>query len=81
MTLDQEKQWRIDNARGLKGLRLRFLRYARWSESWDHDHCAACWAKFSELEGPGVQHEGYTTEDDYPKALATNGPVGPASKT
>lgn len=62
-----DKQWRIDNASHLKGLRLQFLRYARWSDSWDHDHCAGCWAKFAEVEGPDIQQEGYATRDDYPK--------------
>jgi hypothetical protein len=33
----------------------------------DHDHCAACWAKFAEFEGPDIEHEGYATGDDYPK--------------
>lgn len=60
------KQWRIDNAKHLKGLRWQFRRYTRWSESWDHDHCAACWAKFAEFEGPDIQHEGYASCDDHP---------------
>ena len=62
-----DKQWRIDNAGNLKGLRLQFLRYTKPSEKWDHDHCAACWAKFAEFDGPDIQHEGYATCDDYPK--------------
>jgi hypothetical protein len=57
--------WRIDNARSLRGLKLRRSRYAPPSERWDHDHCAACWAKFAEFEGPGILHEGYTTCEDY----------------
>jgi hypothetical protein len=64
-TLD--KQWRIDNAKRLKGLKLQFLPYTKRSESWDHDHCAACWGKFAEFEGPDILHEGYATCDDYPK--------------
>ena len=59
------KQWQLDNARHLKGQRLQFRRYERWSESWDHDHCAACWATFAEWDGTDVQHEGYATRDDY----------------
>ncbi len=58
--------WRIDFARHLTGLTLHLQRYSRWSESWDHDHCAACWAKFAELDAPGVLREGYTTGQDYP---------------
>jgi hypothetical protein len=65
MTASPDKQWRIDNASRLKGLRLQFRRYTRWSENWDHDHCAACWATFVEFEGPDIQHEGYATRDDY----------------
>jgi hypothetical protein len=67
MTIDRDKQWRIHNAHHLRGLRLRFQRYAEWSKSWDHDHCAACWAKLAEFDGPDIQHEGYATCDDYPK--------------
>jgi hypothetical protein len=67
MTMDPNKQWRLDNANRLNGLRLQFRRYKRWSESWDHDHCAACWAKFAEFHGPDILHQGYATGDDYPK--------------
>ena len=67
MTTDPDKQWRIDNARLLKGVRLQFRRYTRWNETWDHDHCAACWATFAEYDGPDFQHEGYATCDDYPR--------------
>ena len=62
-----DKQWRIDNASRLRGLRLQFRRYTRWSENWDHDHCAACRAKFAECDGPDIQHEGFATCDDYSK--------------
>jgi hypothetical protein len=67
MAPDPDKDWRITNARHLKGQRLRFRRYTRWSDTWDHDHCAACWARFAEGEEPDIQHEGYVTGDDYPK--------------
>jgi hypothetical protein len=67
MTTEPGKQWRIDNAGRLKGARLQFRPYMRWSESWDHDHCAGCWAKFAEFEGPDILHEGYATRDDDPK--------------
>jgi hypothetical protein len=59
--------WRLDNARHLGGLTLHFRPYARWSESWDHDHCAACRIKFAEFDGPETIHEGYATGPDYPK--------------
>jgi hypothetical protein len=61
------KQWRIDNALHLKGLRLQFRPYTRWSERWDHDHCAACFVTFAESDGPDILHEGYATCDDYPR--------------
>jgi hypothetical protein len=65
MSTPDQKQWRKENAQLLRGARLQFRRYARPSETWDHDHCAACWAKFAEFDEPDVQHEGYTTCDDY----------------
>jgi hypothetical protein len=65
MSAENPNQWRIDNAKYLKGVRLQLRPYTRWSDKWDHDHCAACWAKFAELEGPEIQHDGYATCDDY----------------
>jgi hypothetical protein len=65
MVAEDPNQWRIDNALHLKDIRLQFRPYTRWSESWDHDHCAACWATFAEIDGPGFQHDGYATCDDY----------------
>jgi hypothetical protein len=67
VTDDSDKKWRIDNARHITGVRLQFRPYTRWSESWDHDHCVACWAKFAEFDGADILREGYATCDDYPK--------------
>jgi hypothetical protein len=67
MAGDNDKQWRIDNAEHLKGVRLRYRQYTQWSESWDHDHCVGCWAKFAVFDGPGIQHDGYATGDDDPR--------------
>lgn len=67
MTSRPDKQWRLNNVGHLKRLRLQFRRYTLRNESWDHDHCAACWAKFTEFEGPAIQHDGYATCDDYPE--------------
>jgi hypothetical protein len=64
-TPDPDKQWRIDNAARLKGQRLAFHRYTQPSETWDHDHCAACWVKFAEFEGPDILHHGFATGADY----------------
>jgi hypothetical protein len=57
--------WRINNCKALRGLKLHRKQYRKWSDTWDHDHCAACWATFAEFDGPEIQHEGYTTGDDY----------------
>jgi hypothetical protein len=57
--------WRVENAKWLRGLGLRRKKYRKRSEQWDHDHCAGCWAKFAEFEGSDIQHEGYATCEDY----------------
>jgi hypothetical protein len=62
-----DKQWRIDFALRLKGQRLKREHYVRPSETWDHDHCAACWATFAEFDGPDIEHEGYATTAAYPR--------------
>ena len=60
-----EEDWRLANAQELNGQPLRHKAWTRWSESWDHDHCAACWAKFAEFDGPDIQKTGYATTDTY----------------
>jgi hypothetical protein len=55
--------WRIDFAKGLKGYSFRWKRYYRWSEEWDHDHCAACAATFA--LGYGLE-EGFAVTEEYP---------------
>jgi hypothetical protein len=57
--------WRVDNAKRTRGAVLRFEKYKRKSEAWDHDHCEGCWAKFMESSGSDVFTEGYVTEDNY----------------
>lgn len=57
--------WRVENAKWLRGLGLRRKKYKKWSGQWNHDHCAGCWARFAEFDGPEIQHEGYATCDDY----------------
>jgi hypothetical protein len=60
--------WRLDNLpKELNGATLERRRYEARSQTLDHDHCAACMAKFAEFEGPDIQHEGYTTRADYPR--------------
>ena len=46
---------------------MRFKRYTQRSESWEHDHCVTCWAKFADWEGAEILHEGYATTDSYDK--------------
>ncbi|HTR83083.1 MAG TPA: hypothetical protein VMI56_01295 [Reyranella sp.] len=55
----------IDYLRRLAGLTLHWQRYTRYSESWDHDHCASCGATFAEFDGQDILHEGYATGPDY----------------
>jgi hypothetical protein len=62
----EEDDWRLQGQEEyLKGIRLFRKKYTRHSESWDHDHCEFCWAKFSEEDYAEALHEGYATEDDY----------------
>jgi hypothetical protein len=57
--------WRIQNCKGLRGVKLQRKNYRQPSKTWNHDHCAACWATFAEFDGPDYQHEGYATCGDY----------------
>jgi hypothetical protein len=57
--------WRVDLVEELRGQRLVRSKYTRCSDEWDHDHCAACGATFSEMDYPDYQHEGYTTGPEY----------------
>ena len=56
--------WRIDSAKHARGEILTFKKYTRWSDSWDHDHCEACWKKFME------SGEGNSLTEGYARALA-----------
>lgn len=56
--------WRLrGQEKYLKGATLSKQKYTAYREGWDHDHCAFCWAKFSEREGDLA--EGYATSDRY----------------
>jgi len=57
--------WRIDSAKHARGEILTFKKYTRWSDSWDHDHCEACWKKFMESGEGNSLTEGYATQDGY----------------
>jgi hypothetical protein len=57
--------WRLQGQeRYLSGVTLYRRAYRRYSETWDHDHCAFCWVKFSEQDLTGALHSGYATADD-----------------
>ena len=70
MTPD-DSDWRLQGQEDhLQGINLVHLQYEQWSESWDHDHCEFCWAKFMpagtaspEDAGEPLHHQGYTNED------------------
>ena len=58
--------WRLTNqAEYLSGVTLVRKTWVRPRAEWDHDHCAFCWAKFADVDGPETLSEGYTTPDDY----------------
>lgn len=48
--------------RAFEGMRWRRANWTRplGNPQWDHDHCVACWAKFSD-DIPGALCEGYST--------------------
>jgi hypothetical protein len=78
----QEDDWRlVGQERYLKGATLTWRRYRAPSDTWEHDHCQFCWAKFMDPdfsdahrrqveEHPEVLTEGYATP------TAHDGPAG-----
>jgi len=63
--MQPEQDWRMDKCKRLRAVALRRKKYSAPSKQWDHDHCAACWAKFADLDDPEILHEGYATTADY----------------
>jgi hypothetical protein len=64
MTPVARDDWRRRNQEHyLLGRKLVAKAYKPLRPSWDHDHCAFCWRKFS-LEEDDLK-AGYTTEDEY----------------
>lgn len=60
------------------GTALTRTRYRARSETWEHEHCAFCWAKLMDPdfsgehrrfieEHPDVLTEGYTTTSEHPR--------------
>jgi hypothetical protein len=63
--MGERDDWRLQGQeKYLKGATLSWKRYARPSESWDHDHCEFCWDKFMEVDIPDTLHAGYATADN-----------------
>lgn len=59
--------WRLrGQEKYLFGKKLYHIRFRRQSNEWDHEHCAFCFEKFSELDGD--LHEGYCTSPDNGKS-------------
>jgi hypothetical protein len=74
--MSDEDDWRLGRQeRYLQPARLCWKQHSRWSDEWDHDHCAFCWAKFvppdDPHQGPDDLNEGYAVlsngcfPDDY----------------
>ncbi len=63
--MEPERDWRIDNCKQIRGVKLRRKKYSAPRKDWDHDHCVACWEKFADFDGPDILHEGYATTAAY----------------
>jgi hypothetical protein len=59
------KDWRLEHLETqpyLRGAAFTRKPYRAYSATWEHDHCAGCWAKF--MEPPAEElHEGYATTE------------------
>jgi hypothetical protein len=60
---EEPKDWRIENARRTQGASFKQVKYEAPRPDWDHDHCAACWAKFMDSARPETLDHGYVTLD------------------
>ena len=60
--------WRLNGQdEYLTGVILHYKPYRKLSETWNHEHCEFCWAKFMEAGDNvlGTLHSGYATEGDW----------------
>jgi hypothetical protein len=63
--MEQETDWRYDNAKKHDGAVVSWCLYKSPRADWDHDHCIGCWRKFAEAsDPPEILDAGYKTEDD-----------------
>ena len=61
-----KNDWRLQGQeKYLKGVTLYLKKYIKCCNTWDHDHCEFCWAKFSLEDSPDDLDEGYATQDNY----------------
>jgi hypothetical protein len=51
----------LETLKDYQGASFSFTKYVAPCEDWKYDHCAGCWAKFAEYDGPGILHEAYVT--------------------
>ncbi|HJY05823.1 MAG TPA: hypothetical protein VJ323_05875 [Bryobacteraceae bacterium] len=59
------KEARMSLASCLRGVAFIKKQSRQYTPDWDHDHCAACWTKFAEWDGPDILHDGYATTAEY----------------
>ena len=62
-----EEDWRLQGQeRYLNGVVLVRKKFRQYNETWDHDHCEFCSAKFMpNSSDPEVLTEGYATVGEY----------------
>jgi hypothetical protein len=61
---ERDTSWLTDQADHLLGATLLRREWVPAHVDDDHDHCALCWAKFSNLGIPGELRAGFCTSDD-----------------
>jgi len=64
--MSSDKDWRLTNQLSyMKGATLSWRTWEAPSETWDHDHCQFCGARFSESTAADVERAGYMTADEH----------------
>jgi hypothetical protein len=60
-----DDDWRLHGQeRWLSRAVLARRTWSKPSNTWDHDHCDFCWAKFSDADDVDAIREGWTTLDE-----------------
>ena len=61
----EKDDWRLTGQEEyLQDATLYWKKYRPYSDTWDHDHCAFCWAEFCLAGCDDALSEGYATEDE-----------------